>query len=288
VKSKMTIKFVFTLAALSFSFSVLAQTSIDLPPVGHSEGNHRLDCTVVRPWEDGDTPLEGSFAVVAWANGWGQGNVKGADSTDDYLSGLQFWSESGNYLVIAANQWSARAPDVLQCIQWLLDANYDSESEYFGLVDTAHIGVAGHSQGGGAALKAGDGILMDDDGYTMVSTVVAMNPYGPSWVKAKAQNDQIMVLGGAFDGVTPTDSFSEILDDVILSGDQGGVQAEHKQGTHCKYACRNSFGDFGPVSLLWFQIMLTDVIPDGACTNLIGLLEAGNWNTDYGPGFVCD
>jgi dienelactone hydrolase len=284
----MTIKFVFTLAALSFSFSVLAQTSIDLPPVGHSEGNHRLDCTVVRPWEEGATPEEGSFAVVAWANGWGQGNVHGADSTEHYLSGLQFWSEDGNYLVIAANQWSARSPDVLQCIQWLIDANHDSESEYFGLVDTAHIGVAGHSQGGGAALKAGDGLFMDGDGYTMVTTVVAMNPYGPSWVKAKAQNDQIMVLGGVFDVVTPTDSFSEILDDVILSGDPGGVQAEHIEGTHCKYACNDNFGEFGMVSLLWFQIMLTDGIPADECEDLTDFLDDGNWNTDFGPGFVCD
>jgi hypothetical protein len=59
-----------------------------------------------------------------------------------------------------------------------------------------HIGVAGHSQGGGAALKAGDGVLFDGDTPVEVSTVVAMNPYGPSFIKAKNQNGQIMVLGG--------------------------------------------------------------------------------------------
>ena len=288
MKSKMIIKIVFTLTTLSFSFSILAQTSLDLPPVGHSEGNHRLDCTVVRPWKDGIRPLEGSFAVIGWANGWGQGNVQGAELTDFYLSGLEYWSEDGNYIVIAANQWSARSPDVLQCLQWLIDANYDIHSEYFGLVDTAHIGVAGHSQGGGAALKAGDGILKDDGDYTMVSTVVAMNPYGPSFVKAKIQNDQIMVLGGAKDLVTPTDSFSEILEDVILSGNQGGVQAEHKEGDHCDYACRDKFGEFGLVSLLWFQIMLADAIPAGACISLTALLDSANWTTQYSLDFVCD
>jgi hypothetical protein len=265
----------------------MAQTSVDLPPVGHSEGNHRLDCTVVRPWAEGETPEEGQFAVIGWANGWGQGNVQGEDQTEGYLSGLTYWAEAGDYLVIAANQWSARSPDVLQCLQWLIDANYDDQSEYYGHVDTDHIGVSGHSQGGGAALKAGDGILFDDGGYTMVSTVVAMNPYGPSFVKAMDQNGQIMVLGGAGDGVTPTDSFSEILDGIIVANNPGGVQAEHTNGTHCRYACVDSFGEFGPVSLLWFQIMLSDVAQPLACANLQALLAGASWNTIYSANFVC-
>jgi hypothetical protein len=66
--------------------------------------------------------------------------------------------------------------------------------------------VSGQSQGGGAALKAGDGILRDGDGFTQMSTVVAMNPYGPSYVMAQNQNDQILLLGGTRDTVTPTDT----------------------------------------------------------------------------------
>ena len=99
-------------------------------------------------------------------------------------------------------------------------------------MDTANIGVAGHSQGGGAALKAGDGILDDNGTAAWVSTVVAFNPYGPSFVKAQSQNGQILLLGGANDGVTPTASFSNVLEDNILSEMQGGIQAELKAGGH--------------------------------------------------------
>ena len=267
-----------------------AQVPIDDQVVGNSEGNHRLDCTVVRPWAEGANP-SGPFPVVGWTNGWGQGNVQGADQTTNYLPGLRYWAEEGEFLVIAANQWSPRAPDIEQCLQWLLDQHHRPDSKYYGKVATAYIGVAGHSQGGGAALKAGDLVLQDGPGTTRVSTVVAMNPYGPSFVKSRHQNGQIMLLGGALDGVTPTSSFSEVLENSILSEEQGGVQAEHIDGTHCRYACDDQFGEFGPVSLLWFQIMLADKPPEGACEDLTDILDGelyGDvWNTVYSDNFIC-
>ena len=91
--------------------------------------------------------------------------------------------------------------------------NFCHEIMDTGRVDTDNIGVSGHSQGGGAALKAGDGIFEDG---TMVSTVVAMNPYGPSFVKSMEQNGQILLLGGTDDGVTPTDSFSKVLENNVF------------------------------------------------------------------------
>lgn len=273
-----TILFVFSNA------SVFAETSVEPSSVGHSQGNHRLDCTVVRPW-DGDPPEPGSesFAVIGWANGWGQGNVQGANQTDYYLSGLEYWAEKGDYLVIAANQWSPRSPDVLQCVQWLVDQNYNSESEYYELVDVQRIGVAGHSQGGGAALKAGDGVLSYGGTTVPVSTVVAMNPYGPSFVKAKNQNGQVMVLGGDKDFVTPTDSFSKILDEIILANNPGGVQAILTDGTHCIDACSDDFGDFGPVSLLWWNLKLKQ--EDTACKELREILVPPTWSSEFSANF---
>lgn len=275
---------------LSVSFSVFGQTSRDDPIIGHSEGNHRLDCTIVRPWAgDGgpDAIPPGGFQVIGWTNGWGQGEVFGADQTENYVSGLFLWAEAGDYLVIGANQWSPRAPDILQCLQWLIDASHDPESDYFGAVDTSKIGLSGHSQGGGAALKAGDGVLADGAGIAQITTVVAMNPYGPSYVKAQNQNDQVLLLGGDMDGVTPTDSFSAMLDGVVLSENPGGAQAELVGGTHCNPACRDGFGVFGEVALLWFEILLRNDL--SRCTDLINELEFGahDWNTVYSDNFVC-
>jgi hypothetical protein len=230
---------------------------------------------------------DGGFDVIGWTNGWGQGNVFGADQIENYISGLFFWAEVGDYLVIGANQWSARAPDILQCLQWLIDESHDPDSDYFGAVNTANIGLSGHSQGGGAALKAGDGVLNDGPGVAQITTVVAMNPYGPSFVVAQNQNEQILLLSGDSDVVTPTDSFSAVLDGVILSENPGGAQAELIGGTHCNPACTNGFGVFGEAALLWFEIFLRDDLSQ--CANLFNLLEFGaeDWNTIYSNNFVC-
>jgi len=278
------------LGVLVFPAFAFAQASRDEPIVGHSEGNHRLDCTVIRPWAgDGgpDDSSSGPFPAIGWGNGWGQGNIQGEDQVETYISGLFFWAEEGDYLVIAANQWSVRAPDILQCLQWLVDQNSDPESDYYMTVDTSSIGIAGQSQGGGAALAAGDGVLTDGEGFAQIQSVVAMNPFGPSWVDAQNQPGQILLLGGTNDFATPTDSFSSVLDGVILSGDPGGVQAELVGGTHCNPACRNEFGVFGEVSLLWWDIFLRDDLTQ--CSALINLLENGSrdWNTDYSSNFIC-
>jgi hypothetical protein len=278
------------LGLLAFPVTAFAQTSRSGPIVGHSEGNHRLDCTIIRPWAGDGGPGDlssGPFPAIGWANGWGQGNVFGANQIEAYISGLTLWAEEGDYLVVAANQWSARASDILQCLQWLVDQNSDPESDYYMTVDTASVGIAGQSQGGGAALSAGDGVLMDGDGFAQIRTVVAMNPYGPSWVESQIQPGQILLLGGTNDSATPTDSFSPVLEGVILSGDHGGVQAELVGGTHCNPACRPDFGVFGEVSLLWWEIFLRDDLTQ--CPALIDLLEDGSrdWNTDYSDNFIC-
>ena len=36
--------------------------------VGNSKGNHRLDCYIARPWNDG-APSGGPYPVIVWANG---------------------------------------------------------------------------------------------------------------------------------------------------------------------------------------------------------------------------
>jgi hypothetical protein len=291
MKAPFVAKLLSFLILITIHSSTFGQTSTDGPILGFSEGNHRLDCTVIRPWagngRPGDIP-NGGFPVIGWTNGWGQGNVHGANQTENYISGLYNWAETGDYIVIAANQWSARAPDILQCLQWLIDENRDPSSNYFEAVDASRIGLSGHSQGGGAALKAGDGLLIDGPGYTAVTTVVAMNPYGPSWAKTREQNGQIMLLGGTNDGVTPTASFSPVLNNSILSDDPGGVQGELIDGTHCNPVCHNDFGVFGELALLWWQIFLRDDL--SACGGLMAILDNSTptqWNTDYSNNFIC-
>ncbi|HUS95085.1 MAG TPA: hypothetical protein VMZ24_07925 [Patescibacteria group bacterium] len=81
----------------------------------------------------------------------------------------------------------------------MVDRNDEPGSDYYGVVNTSKIGLAGHSQGAGAVVKAGDG---EPNGFDF-TTVVAMNPYGPGWVNVDSQDGPIMIITGAEDDVTP-------------------------------------------------------------------------------------
>lgn len=228
---------------------------------GHSQGNHDLDCTIIRPWRNSG-PTDAPYPVIAWANGWDQGNVVGETTTLGYKPGLIEWALDGPYIVVAANQWSVQESDVLACLQWVVD-NEDAADPY-------KLGLAGHSQGGGAVIKAGDG---EPNGFFITATV-AMNPYGPSWVNPEDQDGPMMLLGGTDDTTTPTSSFLAVWDAISSEDGQGGLLAELEGGTHnseawgvdpvtgetldSEGASQQNFGEYQKVTELWWQFHLND------------------------------
>ena len=150
------------------------------------------------------------------------------------------WVLDGPYIVIAANQWSVQESDVLACLQWILDQNDAAGSEYQGVVDTTRIGLAGHSQGGGAVVKAGDG---EPNGF-VIKTVVTMNPYGPSWVDAANQDGPVLIITGSEDDVTPL-SWTYPVFEAVQINDQGGVFTVLQGAGH------NDIGRYQTVVKLW-------------------------------------
>lgn len=282
-----------TLATIS-SFTVLALLAAQASagPARHSEqdvtgpsqGNHRLDCTVIRPWRSAIGPDDTRYPVIAWANGWDQGNVVGQFTTLGYKPGLIEWALDGPYIVIAANQWSARAPDVLQCLQWLVDQDTEPGSEYEGVIDTGSIGLAGHSQGGGAVIKAGDG---EPNGFE-ITAVVAMTPYGPDWVDPGSQDGPMMLIGGTDDTTTPVSSFLPVWEAIQANG-VGGLLAVLIGGTHNDDAWAPAddfdnpqdydFGRFQRPTELWWRFHLNGNASAGR--QLERELNADPWITDY-------
>ncbi len=228
---------------------------------GRSQGNHEMDCTVIFPWskDDEPDPRYVPYPIIAWANGWDQGNVFGEYTTFGYKLGLIEWALDGPFIVVAANQWSVQESDVLACMQLVID-------EYEEIADADSIGLAGHSQGGGAVIKAGDG---EPNGID-ITAVVAMNPYGPAWVNPDNQAGPMLLLGGTEDTTTPTDSFIEVWR-AIQSNGQGGLLAVLKGGSHNSEAWgvyRNgdtmswedaqevNFGEYKRVTELWWDFHL--------------------------------
>ena len=144
--------------------------------------------------------------MIVWANGWGWNNNAGEKTTDGYKPGLIEWAVNGDYIVVAANAWSVQESDVLQSLQWIVDQNEVPESDYYRKINTNKIGLAGHSQGGGATIKAGgDGATISDgeESPLSITATIAMNPYGPAWVDPGNQDGPMLILGGKLDSTTP-------------------------------------------------------------------------------------
>ena len=109
----MMAKVVFGLFVVLFVFagSALAAPTVRYSEdtvTGDSNGNHELDCTVIRPWKSRSGPGNAQYPVIVWANGWGGNDVAGEDTTDFYKQNLIEWVLDGPYIVIAANQWSVQ------------------------------------------------------------------------------------------------------------------------------------------------------------------------------------
>jgi hypothetical protein len=275
---------------LAAALVLLVGQAVAAPPAEYSEqevtgstqGNHELDCLVIRPWSSTSDPGNSQYPVIAWANGWGYNDVDGETITDGYKPGLIEWALDGPYIVIAANQWSVQESDVLACIQWLVDQGTTAGSEYEGVVNIAKIGLAGHSQGGGAVIKAGDG---EPNGFN-ITAVVAMNPYGPGWVNSGSQDGPLMLIGGTHDTATPVSSFIKVWE-AIQTNDQGGLLAVLQGGTHNddawgpsdEEAPHHNFGRYQGVTELWWQFHLND--RGNAGRQLKRVLDKAPWDTLY-------
>jgi hypothetical protein len=257
---------------------------------GNTHGNHDLDCTVIRPWGKSSGSGNVQYPVIGWANGWGGNDVVGDDVTEGYKPGLIEWALNGPYIVVAANQWSVQESDVLACVQWVIDQNTTADSEYEGVVNEAKIGLAGHSQGGGAVIKAGDGWTDDLDEIT---AVVAMNPYGPGWVNPGNQDGPVMLVGGDVDTTTPPGSYDAVWDG-IQENDEGGINAVLIGCTHnseawgvdsdgstlsTEDAKEFDFGEFQLVTELWWDFHLNGNAASGR--RLKRLLDRGPSDTQY-------
>ena len=247
---------------------------------GHAKGNHELDCTIIRPWAKGGSGTRSDYPVIAWANGWGQGNVNGQCVSEGYRPGLIEWATGGNFIVVAANQWSARDIDVLACLEYVLD----SEKE---IVDPTKTGLAGHSQGGGAVIKAGSALKKSVN----ITATIAMNPYGPDWVDAGIQDGPVLILGGARDTTTPPASFVNVWEEVQYNA-SGGVWAIRANGTHnndawsssgssCADASLDNFGHFQGASQIWWDWHLNGNSGPAALLAEFESGLSGSWSTEF-------
>ena len=103
--------------------------------------------------------------IISWANGTLFGLA-------DYQMLLEHWASHGFVVIAARTNSTAGGGTHKAGIDWLIGENGRGGSVYQALVDTTHVGAAGHSQGGGATIAAGS----NKPGPTGIATTIPLMP----------------------------------------------------------------------------------------------------------------
>jgi pimeloyl-ACP methyl ester carboxylesterase len=120
-----------------------------------------------------------SHPVILWGNGTGAS----VDQYDSVLRHLASWG----FVVAAANTGqSGSGQEMLAGGTFLIAENVRAGSVFEGRIDTAGIGAAGHSQGGGGAIAAG--------ADPMVKVTAPLQP-GPQGVVSALRGPSLFVAG---------------------------------------------------------------------------------------------
>jgi hypothetical protein len=119
----------------------IEETYRDVGPYA-ATNKHVADFTIFYP-----SRLEGDHPIVTWGNATMTPTVV----YHAFLTHLASWG----FVVIASDSvLTQTGEDLIAGIDYLIEQNETATSEFYGMLDTNHIGTVGHSQGGGGAINA--------------------------------------------------------------------------------------------------------------------------------------
>ncbi|MEH6566357.1 MAG: alpha/beta hydrolase [Halopseudomonas sp.] len=205
-----------------------------------TSGSAGFSCTVYRPSTLGANNRK--HPIIVWGNGTGA-------SPSTYRSLLDHWASHG-FVVVAANTSNAgTGQDMLNCVDYLVDQNNRSTGTYAGKLDLNRIGAAGHSQGGGGTIMAGQN-------YRIKATV----PFQPYTIglghRSSSQSNQsgpmFLISGGSDTIATPTLNQAPVYNRAnvpVFWGELRGASHFEPVG---------NAGDFRGPATAWFRYHLMD------------------------------
>lgn len=124
------------------------QTQTTAPSVKLPSGVETLTDENKKVYYPAELPMvQKKYPVVVWANGTGC-------ATDTYDGLLTKIAEDGYIVVADSSVMTADGSAQRDSIDYIIDENKDSDSVFYGKVNTAKIGAAGHSQGGRSSVNA--------------------------------------------------------------------------------------------------------------------------------------
>jgi len=256
---------------------VLTMGAVSAAPVAAAPGYSTMDvsspsCRVIMPWAEGGSPAPNrQYPIIAWANGW---DNTGNDTVAGYTGGLSAWALDGPYIIIADKSRSPKVSTLTACLNWMVAQNTTSGSIFNGKLNTSKIGLAGHSQGGGVAIMAGNAA------FNIVG-VVSFNPYQPNWKNAEKQKGPVLIFAGDADTTTPVAQYAQPAYDKVKTSGKGAVLAILQGGDHSDQVWLTpDFTNFQqPSNLFWRKVLNGE---SNAGAPLKSLLDTNPpWTTSY-------
>lgn len=132
--------------------------------------------------------------ILVWGNGTGS-------TPDQYTAVFRQLASWGFVVIGSSDTQQATGDSMLAAMHYLLQADLDPTSEFFGVLDPTEIGVLGHSQGAGGAVNAAN------HSHGLIDTAVPINLPDSRYVQKKGRFSvadlptPTLLLGGSTDGL---------------------------------------------------------------------------------------
>ncbi|SDS50007.1 Chlorophyllase enzyme [Halopseudomonas xinjiangensis] len=115
-------------------------------PFATTSGNEGPSCRIYRPRTLG---AEGrDHPIIIWGNGTGS-------TPSTYGSLLEHWASHGFVVAAARTSNAGSGREMIACLDYLVEQNGRSFGTYSGNLNVNRVATAGHSQGGGGSIMAG-------------------------------------------------------------------------------------------------------------------------------------
>lgn len=111
-----------------------------------TNSNVNSTCTVYRPRTLGQNGLR--HPIILWGNGTG-------GSPRTYSGLLEHWASHGFVVAAARTSNAGSGDEMISCLNYLVTENGRSSGTFAGKLNVNRVATAGHSQGGGGSIMAG-------------------------------------------------------------------------------------------------------------------------------------
>jgi hypothetical protein len=217
-----------------------------VPDPIHGEMQSRFN--VYRP---NDLAADGyCFPIVIWSNGHGDQPEPAPpqcvlNSCGHYATVMQQFASHGFVVVVSLSSTTSKGdpPPSSVGLEWILKQADDPASPYYHHLDTAHIGAAGHSEGGAATSK-----LASDPHISAISSVS-----GPS-ANPMIHQPALLFVGGD-EGASMATKATDVVDSITQ---YPAMFINNLSVGHVNWSSQGIKGPTISGLIAWFRVHLMD------------------------------